>query len=493
MTWRRVLRRAGPVTVALVVLAAAAAGCGSSNDAELPVAVAPDVGSSSEVDEAGLPVAVAPDVGSLSEAIAAAGELSGFLTLPSYNESCGLRRSGEAQCWGAHSFPLYGPEGVFAAISSGFVHGCGLRMTGEVDCWGDESLNILGQMDAPSGRFSAVSSSEFQTCGLRPYGSVECWGGVQELLEGVEPPVPDVAFPGGTFAAIGVGGAHVCGLRSGGEVACWGTNWFGQADAPPGLFVAIDAGMSHSCGLNADGSVVCWGEDSLDAAELTARGFEYGGDEAAYVADERGADELFLYPSLVAWLDLQGAVPGAEVREEMARRAVSWEPPGGPFVAVSAGDGFTCALRLDGEVACWGYFAREEPRIPLEIYAEVYGPHLWDFHDTTKGDLIAGVKRFNSRFYPLYESLYGTRVWELDPSEHLIFGPGAIPLESMIADLELVDPPTGPFIAVEAGVRRACGLRPDGEVDCWGIEGEGSIPPPGPFATAPITAVTTDG
>lgn len=267
-------------------------------------------------------------------------------------------------------------------------------------------------------------------------------------------------------------------------------NWFGQADAPSGRFVAVDAGMSHSCGLRADGRVECWGEDSRDAAELMSSGFEFGGDEAAYVAHQRGSEEWVVRPSSAALMDLRGAVPEAEPREEMVRRAVGWEPPEGPFVAVSAGDGFTCALRLDGEAACWGYFAREEPRIPLEVYAEVYGERLWDFHDTTKGDLITGTMRFNRRFYPFYESLYGTRVWELDPSEYLIAVPGWLPIETMVTDLELIDPPPGPFIAVEAGFRRACGLRPDGDLDCWSLSDEDSTPPPGPFATSPITATT---
>ena len=29
------------------------------------------------------------------------------------------------------------------------------------------------------------------------------------------------------------------------------------------------------------------------------------------------------------------------------------DPPPGPFTAISAGQWHTCALRLDGEVACW--------------------------------------------------------------------------------------------------------------------------------------------
>lgn len=291
---------------------------------------------------------------------------------------------------------------------------------------------------------------------------------------------------------MSVGGAHVCGLRPSGEAACWGANWFGQADAPPGPFVAVDAGASHSCGLRSDGNVDCWGEDSGDAALLMTAGFRFGGDEQAFAADLHDAlntEEWLLYPTTaVAWLDLQGAVPEAEAREEMARRAAGWVPPEGPFVAVSAGRGFTCGLRMDGEAACWGYFAREEPRIPLEVYTDVYGDRLWDFYDAVKDSVLAGEDAFDPEFYSLYESLYGARVWELDLSEYLIFGHGAIPVESMVADLRLIDPPPGPFVAVEAGSGRACGLRPDGELDCWGLEDEAGAPPPGPFATAPITA-----
>ena len=100
---------------------------------------------------------------------------------------------------------------------------------------------------------------------------------------------------------------------------------------------------------------------------MTVGAFRFGGDEAAYVADSRDTEEWTLFPSPVAFMDLEGAVPEAELREEMTRRAAGWEPPGGPFVSVSAGDGVHVrSASSDAEVACWGYFAREEPRIPLD-------------------------------------------------------------------------------------------------------------------------------
>ena len=480
---RRRLRWVACVIAAVLAVAA----CGGGNTAAEPSERGSDQRDQSEAPPPPL------DPRELVEAINAAGGLSGLLSLPGPGETCGLRPGGVVECWGpdprGRYVPGSQPAGVFAAITGGIGYGCGLRLSGEVACWGDS--NLYGKMDAPEGEFAAVSAAESRTCGLRPDGSVECWGGVRELLEGVEAPVVDVAFPGGEFAAISVGGAHVCGLRPDGEVACWGTNWFGQADAPAGPFVAMDAGTSHSCGLRPDGSIDCWGEDSLDAAELSGfAALEFGGDEAAYLADWRDLGEWVFAPLSFEFMDLQGAVPEPESRAEMARRAAGWEPPAGPFVAVTAGEGFTCGLRPDGEVACWGYFAREEPRIPLQVYAEVYGERLREFDQITTASAESGVAYFDPRFYPLYESLYGARVWELDPAEYLIIGPGAIPTDILLADVNLVNPPPGPFIAVEAGISRACGLRPDGEIDCWGLEDEANNAPPGPFATTPITAAT---
>lgn len=65
------------------------------------------------------------------------------------------------------------PDGRFSTVSVGARQSCGLRETGEVECWGE---NEYGQMDAPSERFTQVSVGEGSTCGLTEAGGVHCWG-----------------------------------------------------------------------------------------------------------------------------------------------------------------------------------------------------------------------------------------------------------------------------------------------------------------------------
>ena len=481
-------------TLVFVLLnSACGSGDGAGHHFEVPVGADIEgfpypIGTAEPHEPLGSESAVKLGEAELSEAIAAANALSRLFMSASWVSTCGLRPTGQVECWGEYEPAYARPEGVYRAISGSHWYRCGLHLTGEVSCWDPPFL-----AETPGGKFSEISAAWNQACGVRVGGSVECWGEARELAEGVVPPVPDLEFPGGKFASVSVGGAHVCGLRPNGEAACWGTNWFAQADATAGPFVAVDAGASHTCGLRPDGSVECWGQDSLDAAEMAVGGFEFGGDENAYkeyLYDGRSE----VSPRSAVSLDLQGIVPEPEVREEMARRAQDWSPPEGPFVQVSAGYGFSCGLRFDGEAECWGYFAREEPRIPLEVYAQVYGPRLWDFYSSWESLVASGedlavkkTKVFDPRFYGLYESLYGTRVWELDPDDQLIRPPHIRQLESLITPLKLIDPPPGPFIVVEAGRASACGLRPTGEVECWGRGGKESAPPPGPFATEPIT------
>ncbi len=61
--------------------------------------------------------------------------------------------------------------------------------------------------------------------------------------------------------------------------------------------------------------------------------------------------------------------------------------------------------------------------------------------------------------------------------------------------MDLVNPPPGPFVTVTAGRGRACGIRLDGELTCWGaVSSEFFEPPPaGPFATEALPLRIANG
>ena len=446
------------------------------------------------------------DAAGLAEAVAVASGLSGLLSVPDRFDVCGVRPDGSVACWSELDSTLVVREGPFSAISVGVVDdACGLRPVGAVECWDYRGPNERD--DPPAGVFSAVGVGVSRSCGLRLDGSVECWrysGSDRRREVGErEHEVPD---PGGVFSAVSVGYHHVCGLRPDESVACWGEDWFGQSDPPEGRFLAVDAGVSHSCGLRPDGSAACWGEDSMDSGLLgwsdDYRAFRHFGDESGervYVEDqlERLSDLEMPQPPMT-FMTAADVVRDADLLAAMVERAAGWEPPPGPYKALSAGAGFTCGLRLNGEVSCWGYLNNGEPRIPLAVYAEVSGDRVRELFANKQAEVESyRAERESAGGRDGAESgevTAGAPEGDREAAERRAWLAHIETLSAyrtMLAYVDLVAPPSGPFIAVEAGDLRACGLRADGEIACWGYEGgEESSPPPGPFATTPFATHT---
>ena len=160
--------------------------------------------------------------------------------------TCGLRSAdGAIECWGVNHnhrqvivsdvadqvmvdgvdvspqpVPTLAPPGRFTAVSSGINHTCGLRESGQIECWG---VNNYGERNAPAGRFTAVAAAITYACGLRDTGAIVCWGDLY-------PARTDA--PAGRFSAVSIGWHHACGLRTNGAIVCWGDNSHGQTDAP---------------------------------------------------------------------------------------------------------------------------------------------------------------------------------------------------------------------------------------------------------------------
>ena len=267
---------------------------------------------------------------------------------------CAVQSDGKAVCWGRGytyssgdgMFPSFGPEptnpgppdfesrpevppsDVFSDIAVGRYHTCGIKADNSVICW-EGSHN--GQATSPGGEFTAISAGEQHTCGLRPGGQAVCWGKVNYSGVRSEP-------TSGDFRTINSGDDSICGILTDGSVRCWGDG----ITASRGEFIAYDPGRGDTCGVTRDGLAVCqdlfWG---------THRAYPHLG---ALKDVSVGSHNCGLRPdgSLICW----------------DGRVETIKPPRGTFSEVRVGNGYACALGINGAVICWG---NDDNSNPIDI------------------------------------------------------------------------------------------------------------------------------
>lgn len=179
---------------------------------------------------------------------------------------------------------------------------CTLSLDGVLACEGAQGPRVTHPL--PAGIALATDDMAGRVCALGPE-RVVC-GGVETLA--TEPVLP---LAGAVKIDAGLG--LVCGVLPGAVVLCLAPD---EPDRPARTFhgaTDVAIGTEHACVL-VDGAVQCWGryaEGQLGDGHLRL-----------------GWDTVEETPRLVNGLD--------------------------DAVEITAGDGFTCALRGDGSVWCWG-------------------------------------------------------------------------------------------------------------------------------------------
>lgn len=276
-------------------------------------------------------------------------------------QSCVVFDNGKGRCWG---------KGLFGNLGRP-----GLRDIG------DDETPIDGDFDA-GGKVSAISVGKMQMCVLLDGGTVRCW----RSKRGEEGSFDTVDL-GGPAMQVAVGDEHTCALLARGALRCWGNGRQGALgygdrravaatevgmsgrDVPlGGKALQVAAGDALTCALLESHAVRCWGMPPLGYPALGGVGAER---TPAYAGD----------------LDLGGpatqiAVGGAHACALLENGGVRcWGPGnngqlgygnedpvgalttpasagdvnvGGPVRAISAGDGFSCALLESGALRCWG-------------------------------------------------------------------------------------------------------------------------------------------
>ncbi len=226
------------------------------------------------------------------------------------------------------------------SISSGQSHSCRIR-AGVLSCWGANNEGALGTGDttdrnAPaelsgSRRWLAVAAAAESTCAIDDRRAVWCWGanGSGQLATADTAPRSAPTRAASLCDARAISGTfdHFCALTGDARLYCWGRNdegQLGQSDQypgrnatepvevlPSGAWRAVATGQGHTCAIREPGALYCWGRNTEGQLALGA-----------------GTPIQVRTPTRVAALD-------------------GW-------TALSAGQDQSCALRMGGELYCWG-------------------------------------------------------------------------------------------------------------------------------------------
>jgi len=343
-----------------------------------------------------VPTAVS-GLGSGTDAVAGGGE-----------HTCALMAGGGVKCWGSNATGQLGdgtthgrrvptaigaPGSGLAAVSTGESHTCALTTGGAAMCWGNNVAGRLGDgtttgrttPTAVSGLGSgvaAVAAGQYHTCALTTGGAVLCWGANSngQLGDGstISHSTPTaVSGLGDGIAAISAGGFHTCALTTGGAVLCWGSNATGQlgdgtttqrltptpvSNLGSGI-AAIAAGYNHSCAMSISGGMGCWGNNmygNLGDGTTETRLFPVA--VSGLGASGVAAISVGLWHScalttgggVLCWgANYGGQLGDGTTTHHTTPASVSGLQNGA--TAVVAGGNHTCAVKTDGNAACWGW------------------------------------------------------------------------------------------------------------------------------------------
>ena len=276
------------------------------------------------------------------------------------------------------SYPGYGradpPEGTFVDLSAGGFRTCGVRTSGEIECWGDD------YGEPPAGRFVKVDIWEYagagNGCAVAVDASVQCWStfrtGHNLGVFGHNNDFGQDHAPAGAFVDVSVAERFSCGLRTGGEVVCWGDNAGedyssthagnksgprGALEVPEGPFVEAEAGRPP-CGLRPSGEFVCWSDRAREV--LWQQDHTFWDERLVAVSPGWG----FLYWKAPIYRKPTEYVCG--VRLDSTLVCSLGGAPRGEFLRVDHSLGPPCALRTDRTIECWNYSDEPEWDVLLD-------------------------------------------------------------------------------------------------------------------------------
>ena len=344
------------------------------------------------------------------------------------------------------------PEYAPIAIAAGYYHSCALHQTGIISCWGSNYSGQLGN------------------------------GSKEDFFEPVK--VADIT----DATAITAGREHSCALHQDGTISCWGHNEYGQlGDGQSGQnnkssvpvqvaditdATAITTGGAHSCALHQDGTISCWGHNEYGQLGDGQSGQNNKSSVPVQVADITDATAITtgsLYScalrqdgTISCWGDNEYGQLGDGQSGQNNESSVPVQVAGiTDATAITTGGAHSCALHQDGIISCWGH--NEYGQLGNGNDAHSFVPaQVTDIADATA--ITAG----NSHSCALHAG-GSISCWGNNLSGRLGNGTDADASTPQQVD-EITD-----ATAITAGYIHSCTLHQTGTISCWGNNSYGQL------------------
>jgi alpha-tubulin suppressor-like RCC1 family protein/fibronectin type 3 domain-containing protein len=198
----------------------------------------------------------------------------------------------------------------------------------------------------------SIAVGRSSACGLDNSQKMWCWGSNADgQLQGpdssIQPWASKVLDNANYLTAGGVGEYYSCSIRTDNSVWCWGNGSItanqvkDAAGNPITDFMDLSVGFNHNCGIRSDGSVWCWGSGS-------------------YFIESWSLGSSTITTSAAA-------IPAATFTTNDA-------------LSITSGFYFTCVVRKNGELVCWGnnqYGQLGLPMSTLEASSSAYQIQNW--------------------------------------------------------------------------------------------------------------------
>jgi alpha-tubulin suppressor-like RCC1 family protein len=329
---------------------------------------------------------------------------------------------------------------------------------------------------------TAVAAGNSHTCALTTVGSVKCWGdnNYGDVGDGsaMQRYIPtDVTGLSSGVTAITAGYYYSCALTSAGKVKCWGQNTFGElgigtmgpgTESSTPVDVVALTGMKglaagpdgdHTCAITQGGSLKCWGFNGagqlgdgttmnqpspVDCGTLTS-GVTAVSTASAHTCALKMGGDLFCWGSNFSGQLGDGSTMNAPMPEMILSQTTT----------MTAFAENTCSVANSGQVSCWG--ANDQGQLGIGSMTPKHAPN--NIFDLTSFSAVAGGQ---SHVCALTVG-GGVKCWGDDGYGQLGDGGNT----SQTQTVNVVGLSTG-VVGIAAGGFHTCAIMATGGVKCWG-------------------------